>query len=95
MWAGEGRDRICALWGSVWGESGGSKEASVPPVREELSTGSNQVSAVTARERRSQVQERFTAGPGPRRGRQYRRKGSGLVGPTILTKKKVKKKTSV
>lgn len=96
LWAGEGRDRICALWGSVWGESGGSKEASAPPVREELSTGSNQVSAVTARERRSQVQERFTAGPGPRRFRQYRRKGSGLVGPTILTKKKkAKKKTSV
>lgn len=64
LWAGEGRDQICALWGSVWGESGGSKEASAPPVREELSTGSNQVSAVTARERRSQVQERFTAGLG-------------------------------
>lgn len=73
LWAGEGRDQICALWGSVWGESGGSGEASTR-VLEELSTGSNQVSAVTVRER-SQVQERFTA-------------SRGVLVPTIQTQRK-------
>lgn len=96
LWAGEGHDQIRALWGSVWGESGGSKEASAPPVREELSTGSNQVSAVTAGEREEKpsagaIHSQLRAAPVPTI--QTQRKWAG--GTYYLNKKNAKKKTSV